>query len=119
MLRKEIGGVFRELSEPFGSELGEGHALPDHVYMYFSILPKFSVANAIGKLKGKSVILIHWRFLGKTKALTFIIFRCVANCVSSIGLNKDQVRKYIRNEEDHELRQLQLPLQVLDIKQTK
>lgn len=59
MLRKEIGGVFRELSEPFGSELGEGHALPDHVYMYFSILPKFSVANAIGKLKGKSVILIH------------------------------------------------------------
>ena len=66
-MREEIGGVFRELCEQFGLELVEGHALPDHVHMCLSIPPKFSVANAIGKLRGKSAILIHRRFLGKTK----------------------------------------------------
>jgi len=117
-LRKEIGGVFRELCEQFGLELVEGHALPDHVHI-LSIPPKFSVANAIGKLKGKSAILIHRRFLGKTKNLTGYHFWARGYCVSSIGLNKDQVREYIRNQEDHELRQMQLPLQGLDVKPTK
>jgi putative transposase len=115
---KEIGGVFRELCEQFGLELVEGHALPDHVHMCLSIPPKFSVANAIGKLKGKSAILIHRRFLGKTKNLTGYHFWARGYCVSSIGLNEDQVREYIRNQEDHELRQMQLPLQGLDVKPT-
>lgn len=118
-LRKEIGGVFRELCEQFGLELVEGHALPDHVHMCLSIPPKFSVANAIGKLKGKSAILIHRRFLGKTKNLTGYHFWARGYCVSSIGLNEAQVREYIRNQEDHELRQMQLPLQGLDVKPTK
>jgi len=100
-------------------ELVEGHALPDHVHMCLSILPKFSVSNAVEKLKGKSAILIHRRFLGKTKNLTGYHFWARGYCVSSIGLNEDQVREYIRNQEDHALRQMQLPLQGLDVKPTK
>jgi hypothetical protein len=33
--------------------------MPDHVHRCLSILPKYSVANAIGRLKGKSAIRIH------------------------------------------------------------
>lgn len=44
-LRKEIGGVFRELCEPFGLELVEGHALPDHMRMCLSISSTLSVAT--------------------------------------------------------------------------
>lgn len=58
-LRKEIGGVFRGLCEPFGGELVEGHALPDHGHMYLSGPPECSIANARGKRKGPSAILIH------------------------------------------------------------
>ena len=53
-LRKEIGPILKELCRRNGVELIEGHVMPDHVHMLLSIPPKFSVANIIGKLKGKS-----------------------------------------------------------------
>jgi REP element-mobilizing transposase RayT len=34
-----------------GIELVEGHAMPDHVHLCLSIPPKYSVANAVGRLK--------------------------------------------------------------------
>ena len=33
--------------------------MPDHIHVYISVPPKYSVANAIGFLKGKSAISIH------------------------------------------------------------
>ena len=53
-LRKDIGKILRELCEQMGIELVEGHALPDHVHLCLSIPPKYSVANAVGRLKGKA-----------------------------------------------------------------
>src|SRR5712671_4256596 len=46
-----------------GIELVEGHAMPDHVHLCLSIPPKYSVANAVGRLKGKSAIRIHREYL--------------------------------------------------------
>jgi putative transposase len=66
-LRKGIGKILRELCDQFGVELVEGHAMPDHIHMCLSIPPKFSVANTVGRLKGKSAILIHRRYLGKQR----------------------------------------------------
>ncbi len=42
-LRKDIGHILRELCEPFDIELIEGHAMPDHVHLCLSILPKYSM----------------------------------------------------------------------------
>ncbi len=47
----------------YGVELVEGHTMPDHVHMLLGIPPKFSVANIIGKLKGKSTILINQKYV--------------------------------------------------------
>ena len=118
-LRKEIGGIFRELCQQFGLELVEGHALADHVHMCLSIPPKFSVANAIGKLKGKSAILIHRRYLGRTKNLTGYHFWARGYCVSTVGLDEAMVREYIRKQDQHELRQEQLTLQEVDMNPPK
>ena len=46
-LRKEIGGILRKLCNEHKVELLEGHAMPDHVHLFMSIPPKFSVANTI------------------------------------------------------------------------
>ena len=62
-LRKDMGEVLKEMCRRFGVELVEGHVMPDHVYMCLSIPPKFSVANTIWKLKGKSVIYLHQRYI--------------------------------------------------------
>ena len=64
-LRKGVGKILRERCRQFGVELVEGHAMSDHVHMCLSIPPKFSVANTVGQLKGKSAIQIHRRYLGK------------------------------------------------------
>ncbi|OGQ90931.1 MAG: hypothetical protein A2289_26745 [Deltaproteobacteria bacterium RIFOXYA12_FULL_58_15] len=46
-------------------ELVKKHALSDHVHLCLSIPLKFSVANAVGFLKGKSAIQIHRQYLPK------------------------------------------------------
>ena len=55
-LRKDIGGILRELCRQHGVELVEGYAMRDHIHMLLMIPPKYSVANTIGFLKGKSAI---------------------------------------------------------------
>jgi len=62
-LRKDIGKILRELCDQMGIELVEGHAMPDHVHLCLSMPPKYSVANAVGRLKGKSAIRIHREYL--------------------------------------------------------
>ena len=62
MLRKEIGNILKELCSHCEVELIEGHALSDHVHMCLAIPPKHSVANIVGKLKGKSTMIIHQRY---------------------------------------------------------
>ncbi len=55
-LRGELGDVFRRLAEQKESQIEEGHLMPDHVDMMISIPPKYSVAQVIGYIKGKSAI---------------------------------------------------------------
>ena len=98
-LRAEIGKIFRDLCRQFGIDLVEGHAMTDHVHMCLGIPPKYAVAEAIGRLKGKSAILIHKRYLGRGKNLTGYHFWARGYCVSTVGLDEALVREYIRNQE--------------------
>ena len=68
-LRKDMGKILRELCDQMGLELVEGHAMPDHGHLWVSIPPKYSVANAIGRLKGKSAIRMHREYLGVSHLL--------------------------------------------------
>lgn len=101
-LRKEIGGIFRELCQQFGIGLVEGHAMPDHIHMCLSIPPRYAVSQAIGRLKGKSAILIHKRYLGRGKNLSGYHFWARGYCINTVGLNEEEVRAYIRNQEAHD-----------------
>ena len=108
-LRKEIGPMLRELCVQHDIELVEGHTLPDHVHLLLSIPPKFSVANTVGFVKGKSAIQIHRKFLGRQRNFTGFHFWARGYCVSTVGLDEETIRKYIREQEDEEKRQEQLP----------
>jgi len=107
-LRKAIGGILRQLCEQEGVELVEGHALADHVHLCLSIPPKYSVANTVGFLKGKSAIRIHREFLGRERQFTGFHFWARGYCVSTVGLDEKVIRDYIRNQEDVEKKQEQL-----------
>jgi putative transposase len=97
-LRRHIGEILRELCRQKGIELIEGRAMPDHIHMCLSIPPKYSVAQAIGFLKGKSAVRVHRGVLGERK-LTGLHFWAAGYCVSTVGLDEDTIREYIRQQE--------------------
>ena len=107
--RKAIGRILRQLCEQRGVDLLEGHIMPDHVHMCLSIPPKFSVAHTIGFLKGKSAVRIH-RELLKQKRMVGLQFWATGYCVSTVGLDEQAVRQYIRDQEEQERQQGDLDL---------
>jgi putative transposase len=67
---KYLGSIFHELARERESQILEGHLCPDHVHMLIEIPPKYSVAQVVGYIKGKSAIAIARRFVGKQKNFT-------------------------------------------------
>jgi len=112
-LRRQIGGILRELCQQHGVENVEGHAMPDQIHLCLSIPPKYSVAHTVGFLKGKSAIRIHRQFLGQKRNFTGLYFWARGYCVSTVGLDEAKIRAYIRNQEEEEKRQEQLRLEGL------
>ena len=60
-IRSDIGKILRKLCEQKGVEIIEAEACPDHIHMLLSIPPKYSVAQIMGYLKGKSSLMIFDR----------------------------------------------------------
>ena len=85
----------------------EGHLMPDHVHMCLSVPPKYSIAFVIGFLKGKSAVLIP-RTVLKQKRVSGLHFWARGSCVSTVGLDEETIRKYIREQESYEKDQLDL-----------
>ena len=101
-LRKKIGIIIRQLCDQKGIDLHAGHAMVDHIHLLLSIPPKYSVANTIGFIKGKSAIRIHRELLG-TKTMSGLSFWARGYCVSTVGLDEEVIKKYIKEQDkvDH------------------
>ena len=89
-LRRDIGRILKELSRRYGVELVEGHVMSDHVHILLGIPPKYSVANVIGKLKGKSAILINQKYI-RQRNFKGLNFWARGYCVSTVGINEGVV----------------------------
>ena len=72
--------------------------MPDHEHLCIAIPPKYPVASVIGFLKGKSAIAIA-RLCGKQRNFTGEHFWARGYAVSTVGLELEQVRQYIREQE--------------------
>jgi len=69
-LRQRMGSVLRELAGQRESRIEQGHLMLDHVHMLISIPPKYSVAEVVAYINGKSAIYIARTFMGKRRNLT-------------------------------------------------
>jgi putative transposase len=109
-LRRELGEVFRELAKQKGSTVEEGHMQADHLHMLIAIPPKYSVAQVVGFIKGKSAIHIARVFMNRRKNFTGENFWARGYYVSPAGKDEEVVRRYILQQEteDRRIDQLQL-----------
>jgi len=109
-LRRELGEVFRELAKQKESTVEEGHLQADHLHMLISIPPKYSVAQVVGFIKGKSAIHIARVFMNRRKNFIGENFWARGYYVSTAGKDEEVVRRYILQQEteDRRIDQLQL-----------
>ena len=80
----------------------------DHVHMLISIPPKYSVAQVVGYMKGKSAIHVARTFLGRKKNFTGSSFWARGHFVSTVGRDEEAVRQYIKKQEAEDARLDQL-----------
>ena len=106
------GQVFRLLKQKDLVEVNKLNIQHDHFHTILSIPPKYSVSNLMGFLKGRIAIDLFKKYdrLGKRYWGRHLWSR--GFCVSTIGLNEEQIRKYIEWQEkrDKEAEQLGLEL---------
>ena len=98
-IRKFLGPVFHELASQRRSQILEGHMVQDPVHMLIRIPPKYSVAEVIGYLKGKSAIAVARQFGARKRNFNGEQFWARGYAVSTVGFEEEQIRKYIRNQE--------------------
>lgn len=104
-IRKDLGEELRRLAEQKESRVLEGHMMKDHIHMLIEIPPKYSVAQVIGYMKGKSAIYVARRYGERQKYFSGQHMWARGYFVSTVGLDEEAIRKYIREQEKDDLRQ--------------
>lgn len=97
-VKAEIGKILRKLCEMKGIEIIEAELCKDHIHMLVSIPPKYSVAQIVGYLKGKSSLMIFDRFANLKYKYGNRHFWCRGYYVDTVGRNKKAIEEYIRNQ---------------------
>jgi len=110
-IRRHLGKVFHELAKQKECEIVEGHLQADHVHICISIPPKYAVAGVVGFIKGKSAISIARNLMGKARNFTGENFWARGYFVSTVGLDEETVRRYIREQEAEDARLEQLSIE--------
>ena len=107
-IKKDIGIMLRKLCQYKGVEIIEAEACPDHIHMLLSIPPKFSVAQILGYLKGKSSLMIFEKYANLKYKNGSRNFWCRGYYVDTVGKNKKAIQEYIRQQlqEDYNCEQL-------------
>ena len=109
-IRTDLGIVLHKLAEQRESKILEGHLLADHVHMFISIPPKYSVSSVIGYIKGKSALYIARQYNGKKRNFGGESFWARGFYVSTVGLDEETIRNYIKYQEEEDKRIDQLSL---------
>ena len=97
-IKQDIGQMIRKLCEYKGVEIIEAEACKDHIRMLVSIPPKYSVAQFMGYLKGKSSLMIFEKYANLKYKYGNRHFWCRGYYVSTVGKNKKAIAEYIRNQ---------------------
>ena len=101
-LRQYLGEIFKDLARQKESQIIEGHLMSDHVHMLVAIPPKYSVAQVVGYLKGKSAITIARVYMGRKRNFTGQHFWARGYHVSTVGRDEAMIRNYIKHQEEED-----------------
>ena len=102
-IKADIGKILRLLCERKGIEIIEAECCPDHIHMLIKIPPKYSVSYIAGYLKGKSALMMFENHANLKYKFGNRHFWSEGYYVSTVGLNEETIKKYIREQEKHDM----------------
>ena len=103
-LRKDIVEIIKILlNRKPDVRIIEGEACPDHIHMLLEIPPKYAVADIMGYLKSRSTLMIFDRHANLKYKYGSRHFWAKGYFVSTVGLNTEVVKEYIKNQEKEDM----------------
>ena len=94
--------IYRLCQQKDKLEVLELNVQEDHVHLVMSIPPKYAVSNVMGYLKGKLAIRIFDRYEKLSRRYWGRHLWARGYCVSTIGLDEEKIRKYVKWQEKRE-----------------
>ena len=98
--------IYRLVEQKDRVEVLEVNVQADHVHLVLSIAPKYKVSDVVGFLKGKLAVRVFYQYPHLRKK------RYGGNhlwsrgyCVTTVGLDEELIRKYVRWQEGKEKQQ--------------
>jgi putative transposase len=72
----------------------------DHIHMILSVSPKYAVSDIMGFLKGKTAIKLFNTVPTLRKQYWGSHISARRYCVSTVGLNEEQIREYVKWQQE-------------------
>jgi len=88
--------IYRLCDQKEGVEVLEVNVQADHVHIVLSIPPKYAVSQVMGFLKGKLALRLFDRFPELRKRYWGQHVWSRGYCVSTVGLDEERIRKYVK-----------------------
>jgi len=93
---KTVQYLIKQLCDWKKIEIIESNVQIDHIHLLLSIPPKYSISEVVGFLKGKSAIKIFDMHLELKKRYWGRHFWSKGYCVSTVGLDEEKIKKYVK-----------------------
>jgi len=106
MLAEFVEENLRMSCEWKGIEVLDMSVCSDHIHLVLEMPPRLSISKVMGILKGKTAIKLFKIFPRlKKKPYWGNYFWARGYCVSTIGIDEEKVRKYVKYQEECEKRE--------------
>ena len=101
-VKEFVKKVFEQVCEWKDIILIEGNIRPDHVHLYISVPPKYSISDVAKWIKGKSATRAFEKFPHLLNRYWGGHFWARGYFVSTVGITDTVIKRYIRNQEQLE-----------------
>ena len=99
---RSVRDIIRQLCEWKKVEILAGNVQIDHIHLVVAIPPKYSVSKFVGFVKGKSAIKILDYYPSLKRRYWGRHFWAKGYCVSTVGLDEEQITKYVKWQQNHD-----------------
>ena len=109
-VKTRLKAILTELCEWLDITIIEGAICSDHIHMYISVPPKYSPSQVMKVLKGKSAYRLRKEYPELGRKYWGMHLWARGYFVSTVGIDRDIIKQYVKEQVDNQIREDQLRL---------